>query len=197
MTTPRTVSIPLLTPSSCCPRIQGISLPISVYSLRELTNVTPAWNMCRQWTRLDFDSHAVESAALPTLGRKAPTGRLSEHAAQSERAVGTFRLWWYRGLSSHSAKLSRRPAFGPFLRIQPDLPGLPASRNPHGFGHSECGAWRAVMPFSLVILAGCERAERRLVGSGPTKRRAVPSAPVVGRTRHPRLGAAQQLSVAV
>ena len=49
------------------------------------------------------------------------------------------------------------------------------------------------MPFSLVILAGCDRAERRLVGSGPTKRRAVPSAPGVGRTRHPRLGAAQQL----
>jgi hypothetical protein len=28
------------------------------------------------------------------------------------------------------------------------------------------------MPFSLVIQAGCDRAERRLVGSGPTKRRA-------------------------
>src|SRR6267378_242211 len=74
-----------------------------------------------------------------------------------------------------------------------DLPGLPASRNPHGFGHSECGAWWAVMPLSLVILAGCDRAERRLVGSWPTKRRAVPSAPGVGRTRHPRMGAAQQL----
>src|SRR6267143_2179350 len=75
-------------------------------------------------------------------------------------------------------------------------PGLPASRNPHGIGHSECGAWWAVMPFSLVILAGCDRAERRLVGSGPTKRRAVPSAPGVGRTRHPKLGAAEQPSVA-
>ena len=78
-----------------------------------------------------------------------------------------------------------------------DLPGLPASRNPHGFGHSECGAWCAVMPFSLVILAGCDGTERRLVGSGPTKRRAVPSAPGVGRTRHPKLGAAEQPSVAV
>ena len=48
------------------------------------------------------------------------------------------------------------------------------------------------MPFSLVILAGCDRAERRLGGSAPTKRRAVPSAPGVLRTRHPMLGAAER-----
>jgi hypothetical protein len=52
------------------------------------------------------------------------------------------------------------------------------------------------MLFSLVIQAGSDRAERRLVGSGPTKRRAVPSAPGVERTRHPKLGAAEQPSVA-
>ena len=53
------------------------------------------------------------------------------------------------------------------------------------------------MLFSLVIQAGCDRAERRLVGFWPTKRRSVPTAPGVGRTRHPRLGAAGQPSVAV
>ena len=53
------------------------------------------------------------------------------------------------------------------------------------------------MLFSLFILAGCDRAERRLVGFWPIKRRAVPSAPGVGRTRHPRMGAAEQPSVAV
>jgi len=52
------------------------------------------------------------------------------------------------------------------------------------------------MPFSLVTLAGCDRTEPRLIGSGPTKRRAVPSAPGVGRT-DPMLGAAEQPSVAV
>jgi hypothetical protein len=49
----------------------------------------------------------------------------------------------------------------------------------------------------FVIQAGCDRAERRLVGFRPTERRAVPSAPGVGRTRHPRMGAAEQPSVAV
>src|SRR6266576_983227 len=48
------------------------------------------------------------------------------------------------------------------------------------------------MLFSLVIRAGCDRAERRLVGFWPTKRRSVPTAPGVGRTRHPQTGAAQQ-----
>src|SRR2546429_9062632 len=52
------------------------------------------------------------------------------------------------------------------------------------------------MPFSLVILAGRDRAERRLVDTWPTNRRAVPTAPGVGRTRHPMLGAADQPSVA-
>ena len=52
------------------------------------------------------------------------------------------------------------------------------------------------MPFSLVILAGRDRAERRLVDTWPTNRRAVPTAPGVGRTRHPMLGAAEQPSVA-
>src|SRR6267378_3723364 len=47
------------------------------------------------------------------------------------------------------------------------------------------------MLFSLVILAGCDRAKRRL-GSWPTKRRAAPSAPGVGLTRHPQTGAAEQ-----
>ena len=42
------------------------------------------------------------------------------------------------------------------------------------------------MPFSLVILAGCDRAELRLVGSGPTKRRAVPTAP--GGMSHAAIG---------
>ena len=48
------------------------------------------------------------------------------------------------------------------------------------------------MPFSLVILAGCDRAERRLVRFWPSKSRAVPSAPGVGLTRHLRMDAEEQ-----
>ena len=48
------------------------------------------------------------------------------------------------------------------------------------------------MLFCLAIVAGCGPAESRVVGFWPTKRRAVPSAPGVGRTRHPVSGAAQQ-----
>jgi len=48
--------------------------------------------------------------------------------------------------------------------------------------------WARVMLFSLVILGGCDRAaERRLVGSRPAKRRALPSAPGVG-TDTPQVG---------
>ena len=50
------------------------------------------------------------------------------------------------------------------------------------------------MLFSFVIAAGCGPAEGRVVGFWPTKRRAVPSAPGVGRTRHPMLGAAERLA---
>ena len=63
--------------------------------------------------------------------------------------------------------------------------GLASFPKPARFWNSECGAWWAVMRLSLVILAGCDRAERRLVGSGPTKRRAVPSAPGGGRHATP------------
>jgi hypothetical protein len=75
----------------------------------------------------------------------ATTGRLSEHAAQSERAVGTFSLWWYRRLSSHSAKLSRRPAFGPFLGIQPELslwPGLAGKTSAPSMAAYDAVCWR-------------------------------------------------------
>ena len=48
------------------------------------------------------------------------------------------------------------------------------------------------MLFCLAIVAGCGPAESRVVGFWPTKRRAVPSAPGVGRTRHPVSGAARQ-----
>ncbi len=48
------------------------------------------------------------------------------------------------------------------------------------------------MLFGLVMAAGCGPAEGVVVGFWPTKRRAVPSAPGVGRTRHPMLGAAER-----
>jgi hypothetical protein len=48
------------------------------------------------------------------------------------------------------------------------------------------------MLFSLAMEAGCGLAEGGVTGFWPTKRRAVPSAPGVGRTRHPRLGAAER-----
>src|SRR5438046_9244284 len=48
------------------------------------------------------------------------------------------------------------------------------------------------MLFSLVIAAGCSPAEGGVAGFWPTKTRAVPSAPGVLRTRHPRLGAAER-----
>jgi hypothetical protein len=44
------------------------------------------------------------------------------------------------------------------------------------------------MLFRLVILAGCDRDERRLVGFWPTKRGAVPSAPGVGLDTAPQNG---------
>jgi hypothetical protein len=48
------------------------------------------------------------------------------------------------------------------------------------------------MLFSLAPVAGCGHAEGRGGGFRPTKRRAVPSAPGVLRTRHPMLGAAER-----
>jgi hypothetical protein len=48
------------------------------------------------------------------------------------------------------------------------------------------------MLFRLAIVAGCGPAEGRVVGFWPTKSRAVPSAPGVGRTRHPKMGAAKR-----
>jgi hypothetical protein len=48
------------------------------------------------------------------------------------------------------------------------------------------------MLLSLVCVAGCGPAEGRVVGFWPAKRRAVPSAPEVLRTRHPMLGAAER-----
>jgi hypothetical protein len=48
------------------------------------------------------------------------------------------------------------------------------------------------MLFRLAIVAACGPAEDRVVGFWPTKRRAVPSAPGVGRTRHPKMGAAER-----
>jgi hypothetical protein len=48
------------------------------------------------------------------------------------------------------------------------------------------------MLFRLAIVAGCGPAQGRVVGTCPTKRRAVPSAPGVGRTTHPKLGAAER-----
>jgi len=48
------------------------------------------------------------------------------------------------------------------------------------------------MLFSLVMVAGCGPAEGRVAGFWPTKRRAVPSAPGVLRTRHPKVGAAKR-----
>jgi len=48
------------------------------------------------------------------------------------------------------------------------------------------------MLFSVVIVAGCGPAEGRFAGFWPSKRRAVPTAPGVGWTRHPRLGAAER-----
>jgi len=50
------------------------------------------------------------------------------------------------------------------------------------------------MLFSLAMEAGCGPAEGGIAGFWPTKRRAVPSAPGVGRTRHPMLGAAERLA---
>jgi len=46
------------------------------------------------------------------------------------------------------------------------------------------------MLFSVVIAPGCGPAGVRAVSFLPAKRRAVPSAPGVRRTRHPALGAA-------
>ena len=103
-----------------------------------------AWSIFPNGRGQDFDSHAVEPAALPTLGWKAPTGRLSEHAAQSERATRTFGLWGYGGLSSDAAKLSRRPTFGPFIRIQPELslwPGLTDKTSHSGMAASDAVCW--------------------------------------------------------
>jgi len=48
------------------------------------------------------------------------------------------------------------------------------------------------MLFSLATVAGCGPAEGVVVGFWLTKRRAVPSAPGVGWTRHPMLGAAER-----
>jgi len=48
------------------------------------------------------------------------------------------------------------------------------------------------MLFGVVIVAGCGPAEGRFAGFWPTKRRAVPTAPGVLRTRHPMLGAAER-----
>ena len=48
------------------------------------------------------------------------------------------------------------------------------------------------MLFSLTTVAVCGPAEGGFTGFWPAKIRAVPSAPGVGRTRHPVSGAAQQ-----
>ena len=51
------------------------------------------------------------------------------------------------------------------------------------------------MLFSVVIAPGCGPAGVRAVSFLPAKRRAVPSAPGVGLTRHPMLGAAERRAV--
>jgi hypothetical protein len=48
------------------------------------------------------------------------------------------------------------------------------------------------MLFCFAAAAGVGLAKGRVAGFWPTKRRAVPSAPGVGRTRHPKLGAAKR-----
>jgi hypothetical protein len=48
------------------------------------------------------------------------------------------------------------------------------------------------MLFSLTMEAGCGPAEGGVAGFWPTRSRAVPSAPGVGRTRYPKMGAAER-----
>jgi len=48
------------------------------------------------------------------------------------------------------------------------------------------------MIFRLAIVVGRGHTEGRAVGFWPTRSRAVPAAPGVGRTRHPKMGAAKR-----
>ncbi len=84
---------------------------------------------------------------------------------------------WVRvkGRSSNGFRVPRTPELRPVWSLRPgvkigpsvDSPGLPASRNPHGFGHSECGPrWSCD---ALQPRHPCRMRPRRLVGFWPTR----------------------------
>ena len=142
----RAESTPLLAPSFLLARNREKSLAHSSLRFPGPYDRDQAGASLAGGKAQDFDFHAVEPAARPTLGREAPAGRLSEYAGYSEWAVWRFRVRRHAGLSSSSTKFSGWVAFGPSLRPQSELsfwPGRADATPVPGMEESAADLWVA------------------------------------------------------